>query len=64
MSTGQVLHYKVSESNVYPTNAFPGETVFHETGKQYLKIITCHGTFVPSLGTYNQRLVVTAELVV
>jgi LPXTG-site transpeptidase (sortase) family protein len=60
MSDGSVLHYTVTESNVYNLDKFPGEKVFHETGKQYLKIITCHGTFVPSLKTYNQRLIVTA----
>ncbi len=63
MSDGKILHYKVTVSEAYPTNKFPGEMVFHETGTQYLKIITCHGKFVSSLKTYDQRLIVTAVLV-
>ncbi len=63
MSNGSVLHYRVKASKVYDLNKFPGEMVFHETGDTYLKIITCHGKFVPSIGTYNQRLIVSAVLV-
>ncbi len=63
MSDGKILHYKVTVSEVHATDKFPAEKVFHETGDKYLKIITCHGKFVPSLKTYNQRLIVTAVLV-
>jgi sortase A len=62
MSDGKVLRYKVTLSEVYPTNAFPGQKVFHENDNRYLKIITCHGKFVPSLRTYDERLIVTAVL--
>jgi sortase A len=62
MSSGKILHYKVTVSDAYPLNKFPGEMVFHQTGDKYLKIITCHGKFVPSLKTYNERLIVTAVL--
>jgi LPXTG-site transpeptidase (sortase) family protein len=62
MSDGKVLHYKVTVSQVYPLSQFPGEMVFNQTGDRYLKIITCHGKFVPKLGTYDQRLIVTAVL--
>lgn len=63
LSDGTVQHYIVKESAVYDLNDFPGQKVFHETGDRYLKIITCHGKFVPKLGTYNQRLIVSAVLV-
>ncbi len=63
LSNGTVQHYQVKVSEVYDTDKFPGEKVFHETGDRYLKIITCHGKFVQKLGTYNQRLIVTAVLV-
>lgn len=62
MSDGKILRYVVTISEVHDTNKFPGEKVFHETGKKYLKIITCHGKFVPKMGTYNQRLIITAVL--
>ncbi len=62
MSNGKDLHFTVTNASVYPTNNFPGDVVFHQEGKAYLKIITCHGTFIPSQDTYNQRLVVTAVL--
>lgn len=60
MSDGRVLHYTITASEVYDIEKFPGEKVFHETGKQYLKIITCHGKYVSAIKTYNQRLIVTA----
>jgi sortase A len=63
LSDGTVQHYKVKLADVYATNKFPGEMVFHETGDRYLKIITCHGKYVPKLGTYDQRLIVTAVFV-
>jgi hypothetical protein len=55
--------FVVTQSKAYPTNKFPGELVFHDTSGRLLKIITCHGTYIPSIDTYDQRLIVTAELV-
>jgi sortase (surface protein transpeptidase) len=55
--------FKVIASKVYPTTQFPGELVFHDKSGALLKIITCHGNFIPRLDTYDQRLIVTAELV-
>ncbi len=63
MSDGTIQRYSVKVSEVYNLDKFPGEMVFNETGDKYLKIITCHGKFVSKLGTYNQRLIVTAVLV-
>lgn len=61
---GTQLHYKVDHSDVYLTAKFPSDVVFNQNdGLPTLKIITCHGTFVHSIGTYDQRLVVTAYLV-
>ncbi len=62
MSDGRTLHYKVTLSEAYPTNKFPADAVFNQTGDRYLKLITCHGTFVPKTGTYDERLIVTAVL--
>ncbi len=63
MSSGERLHYKVTVSEVFKLKDFPGEKIFHETGNKFLKIITCHGKYVPSIKTYDQRLIVTAVLV-
>jgi sortase (surface protein transpeptidase) len=60
---GSKLKFKVTDSSVYDTDKFPGEFVFHDKSGKLLKIITCHGRFVPSLDTYDQRLIVTAVLV-
>jgi LPXTG-site transpeptidase (sortase) family protein len=57
---GTPTSFKVTESNVYRTNQFPAEEVFHGGSGNLLKLITCHGIFVSSEGTYDQRLVVTA----
>jgi sortase A len=63
MTNGNVLHYKVTLSEVHPTKKFPGEQVFHQNDQKYLKLITCHGKFVKAMGTYDERLIVTAVLV-
>lgn len=60
---GNRLHFKVRNTDIYDTDRFPGELIFHEKGARLIKIITCHGKFSPSQDTYDQRLVVTAELV-
>lgn len=61
---GKQLHYKVDHSDVYLTTQFPSDLVFNQNnGQPILRIITCHGTYVPSVGTYDHRLVVTATLV-
>ncbi len=62
MSDGSQLHYTIVSFDVYKTDAFPSQKVFAESGKKYLKLITCHGKFVAIKGTYDQRLVVTAVL--
>ena len=63
-ANGQTLHFTVTKTDVYSYKAFPSEDVFHSDEKNgaYLKIITCHGSFVKKDGTYDQRLVVTAIL--
>ena len=62
MDNGQTLKYVVMNSSVYPTKKFPGEFIFHDKSAALLKIITCHGRFVKSENTYDQRLLVTAVL--
>jgi sortase (surface protein transpeptidase) len=59
---GSQKKFIVTSSKIYPTNKFPGELVFHDKSGALLKIITCHGNFIPSIDTYDQRLIVTAKL--
>ncbi len=63
MGDGKMLHYSIVAAEIYDTDKFPGEYVFHESGQAYLKIITCHGKFIRSKQTYDQRLIVKAVLV-
>lgn len=63
MSDGTRVHYKVTLSEVYDTDKFPGKKVFHENDNKYLKLITCHGKFVKSMDTYDKRLIITAVMV-
>ena len=62
LSDGANKTFKVVSSAVYDYTDFPSDLVFNQTGAAYLKIITCHGTWLPDKDTYSQRLVVTAVL--
>ena len=61
-SDGSVLHFTVLSSDVYKTSAFPSDSIFNDHRAPLLKIITCHGRFIASKKTYDERLVVTAYL--
>ncbi|MDE2188127.1 MAG: class F sortase [Patescibacteria group bacterium] len=63
MSDGTSRTFQIVKSAVYSLNAFPSTQVFRQDGAAYLKIITCHGIWLPATDTYSQRLVVTAVLV-
>jgi sortase (surface protein transpeptidase) len=59
---GRTLHFKVTAADIYARNA-PSTPIFSSSGVPLLRVITCYGTFIPKAGTYDRRLVVTAELV-
>ncbi len=59
---GQILHFVVSRIDAYKTDNFPSKQIFNDYSGALLKIITCHGKFIASKKTYDQRLVVTAIL--
>ncbi len=61
-AAGNTLHFKVTEMNVYPYTSLPMANIVSREGSPRLTIITCHGTFIPSEKTYDQRLVVIAVL--
>lgn len=60
---GEVLHFKITKIKTYDYRANDTSEVFGSNGRSQLVLITCHGTFLPSEGTYSQRLIVFAELV-
>lgn len=62
LADGTTQHFTVSQTEVYDYTKFPAESVFLGTAQPVLKIITCHGQFVPKANTYSQRLIVTAVL--
>ena len=54
------IHFIVTAVDVYNYNA-PTKNIFETTDdKSYLKLITCSGTWMPSLHTHDKRFVVTA----
>lgn len=63
MSSGKILSFRVTDYNVYNLNNLSPRTLFAPTSKKQMNLITCAGEWVPSLGTYTERLIVTAELV-
>jgi len=62
-ASGITRRFTVSDIQAYPLGQFPSDLVFSDKSGALIKIITCHGTFIPSENTYDQRLIVTARLV-
>lgn len=62
-SDGKTLQYRVISKKVYAYNAKETSEVFTQSDRARLNLITCHGTFMPKLNTYDQRIIVFTELV-
>lgn len=58
----EMLTYKITLIEAYNRLKAPIDKIYGNDGKQRLNLITCHGVFDHSKGTYNQRLVVYSEL--
>jgi LPXTG-site transpeptidase (sortase) family protein len=63
MSNGKTVDFKVSAVDSYDYKNVSINTIFANTSKPILRLITCTGAWVQADRTYGQRLVVTAELV-
>ncbi len=61
-ANGNMLHFVVTGSETFAYNA-KTTGVFDGGNEPQLKLITCAGTFLSSIHTHNERLVVTARLV-
>ena len=62
LSTGTLLHFTVTDITSYNYLTAPAQQIFGQNDGAYLKLITCTGTSIPSLHTFDERLVVTATL--
>jgi LPXTG-site transpeptidase (sortase) family protein len=58
---GDVLRYEVVSSSLYPANDAPVSEIIGPSQRETLTIITCGGTFDPTVRQYSHRLVVRAE---
>lgn len=52
------LRFKVVDSRFYTLSELTPAILFGQTDARRLNLITCAGTFVPSINTYDHRLVV------
>ncbi len=59
---GSEVQFEVHDKQWYAYNAAPSDLVFAYADTVALNLITCGGTWIPSLKTYDQRLVVFAHL--
>lgn len=60
---GSVARFRVSGKRSYPYNEVPVDVVFNPSGSPRLNLITCEGRWLEEDKTYDQRLVVFAELI-
>jgi len=58
----KTLHFVVAETKTYALSALSPQTLFAKKDARRLNLITCAGTYIPALGTYDHRLVVYATL--
>ncbi|WP_088006958.1 class F sortase [Indiicoccus explosivorum] len=59
---GKQLTYRVTSVEQYKTSGSPVDRIFDYAFSSQLILITCTGDFVEETGNYEDRLVVTAEL--
>jgi len=59
---GRSLRFVVTEIEAYPYKEAPTQKIFARNDRPRLNLITCQGSWVKADKTYDQRLVVFAEL--
>jgi LPXTG-site transpeptidase (sortase) family protein len=62
-SNSETVKFLVRETRIYKADEIVSEIFFPEDGKAHLNLVTCNGTWVSSLKTYNQRLVVFTDMI-
>ncbi len=58
---GEVTHWVVASTVLYPDQAFPDAVVYDPTGPPTLRLVTCGGAFDPQTHSYQSAVVVTAR---
>ncbi len=61
-ANGAKLHFMVADIRSYIYNEVPTDLLFERADVARLNLITCSGTWLPTQGTYDHRLVIYAEL--
>ena len=61
--SGKVLNFQVIQIDTYPYESTSTDALSYPHPGSYLSLITCTGAWVPLHRTYDQRIVVTAKLV-
>lgn len=61
-TTGNVLVFKVIDTDVFESSSFPIKSVFGKNTKKMLNLITCAGDYDAGLNEYSQRTVVFSAL--
>ncbi len=59
---GSTVTFVVTGSRKYPYDKVPTEIIFNPSGSPRLNLITCEGTWVKKLKTYDERLIVFTKL--
>lgn len=57
---GTKLRFKVVDSRIYTLDELTSNILFGQHDARRLNLITCAGTYIPSINTYDHRLVVFA----
>jgi len=60
---GRKMIFEVREINSYETDQAPIEKIFGKSDKRMLNLITCTGNFNRDIGSHEERLVISAELI-
>lgn len=60
---GRKMIFEVKEINSYQTDQAPIKEIFGKSDKRMLNLITCTGDFNRDIGSHEERLVISAELV-
>lgn len=60
---GRKMVFEIKEKVSYETDEAPIEEIFGPSDKRMINLITCTGDFNRSIGSHEERLVVSAELV-
>jgi sortase (surface protein transpeptidase) len=59
---GSIAEFVVTALEQHDKDAFPTERVYGPSPRSELRVITCGGTFDPSVGHYDDNIIVFAEL--